>query len=217
MNFPDIIVNIAPILKGKDLIYFTLVNKMYHDIGTVLIKNKSTLENIEELMHISGVNYKATMKKSVNVEQFFDLKTDNTYTVSKSNFQHSVVIKYNKLSIRLHKNGNAVLYGRYCRNINIYLDTLFKTKDCLDISKIRLINVTFRIPPITQEFMDQYYPEANYVKNHYVVKLQGMITCLIYNNGNVMLACKDIETCLQFYKTLNIQYNEYYKYTTLIY
>lgn len=208
MNFEDIIVNIAPLLQGKDLLFFSRVNKMYYNISNKIIQHKTIEENIEEWMSISAMTYSCVLHPSVNIDKFFNNEVSDTYTYKKSSFHNNIIIKYNKLSIRLHKNKSIMVSGCYHKNNN-YLDILFNTNKCSSERIIRLVNVKFRVPKITQDFINTHYPKAVDKGQYYVFKNKNNYNCSMYKNGNIILICKNFEPCFDFYKEINTHYNNY--------
>lgn len=210
MDFEDIIVNIGPLLKGQDLLFFSRVNKMYYNISNKIIQHKTLQENVEEWMSIKTITYSCVLHPSVNIDKFLNFDDSDTYTVTSQPPYNAVIIKYKKLSIKLHRNKSMMISGSYDRNINNYLDTLFNTKNCASEPIIRLVNVQFRIPKVTQGFIDTYYPKAVEEKTHYVIKNKtNKSTCLIYKTGGIVLSCKNFEPCFDFYKEMNTNYNNY--------
>jgi hypothetical protein len=207
MNFEDIIVNIAPLLQGKDLLFFSRVNKMYYNISNKIIQHKTIEENIEEWMSITTMTYSCVLHPSVNIDKFFNKEISDTYNIN-TLFKNIVIIKYNELSIKLHKNKSIMVSGRYHKNNN-YLDILFNTNKCSSEPIIRLVNVKFRIPKITQDFINTHYPKAVDKGQHYVFKNKNNYNCLIYKNGNIILICKNFGPCFDFYKEINTHYNNY--------
>lgn len=217
MNFEDIIVNIAPLLKGKDLLFFSRVNKMYYNISKKIIQHKTLEENIEEWMSIKTVTYDCELHSHVNIDKFFNNnEVSDTYYIKKSSFYNNIIIiKYNRLSIKLSKNKFITVSGYYHKNNN-YLDILFNTNKCSSEPIIRFVIVNFSIPKITQDFINTYYPKAVNKGTFYLLNKEKY-NCSMDKNGNIILICKNFYPCFDFYKEINTYYNIYnYKYSAKI-
>lgn len=210
MDFDNIIVNIAPLLKGQDLVFFSRVNKMYYNISNNIIKHKTLLENVDEWMGITKIMYSSVLESSVNIDKFFNFEVSDTYTIKPSSFRNAIEIKYKNLSIRLFKNKSMTVYGPYTKNINDYIDNLFNKKNCLNKIIIKIVNAKFLIPKVTKCFMKTYYPEVIYEKKRYILNYNKFYLCEIYKtNGLIEIASFNLESCFDFYKEINTHYNNY--------